>query len=87
MTKREGHENDVHIAGFSDQILRFVAERGSAGQLVHVEKIDEAYNLKPMPGLAPDRPAAKINAPNPERPLPVPALKPRYAPNFFMISW
>ena len=28
---------------------RFVAERGNKGQLTHVENIDVAYNLKPLP--------------------------------------
>ena len=40
------HPNDVYIAGYSDQILRFVAERGDGGQLNHVENIDKAYNLQ-----------------------------------------
>ena len=40
------HENDIHLAGYSDQILRFIAERGDSGQLNHVENIDKAYNLK-----------------------------------------
>ena len=40
------HPNDVCIAGYSDQILRFVAERGNGGQLNHVENIDKAYGLQ-----------------------------------------
>ena len=39
------HEMDVCISGFSDSILRFVAERGNQGQLVHVENIDRSYEL------------------------------------------
>jgi hypothetical protein len=35
------HPNDVQIAGFSDAILRFVAQRGDASQLQHVENIDQ----------------------------------------------
>eukprot|EP00058_Branchiostoma_floridae_P011084 XP_002596572.1 hypothetical protein BRAFLDRAFT_128562 [Branchiostoma floridae] len=46
---QETHPNDIHIAGYSDQILRFIAERGSGAQLTHVENIDQAYNLKPVP--------------------------------------
>lgn len=39
------HENDIHLAGYSDQMLRFIAERGDSGQLTHVENIDKQYNL------------------------------------------
>ena len=40
------HENDIHLAGYSDKILRFIAERSDAGQMIYIERIDEAYNLK-----------------------------------------
>ncbi len=40
------HENDIYLAGYSDQILRFIAERGDSGQLTYVENIDKAHNLK-----------------------------------------
>ena len=46
------HENDVSIAGYSDAILRFVAERGNQGQLVHVEHIDKSYDLPPLQSLS-----------------------------------
>jgi telomerase protein component 1 len=39
------HEMDVCISGFSDSILRFVAERGNQGQLIHIENIDKSYDL------------------------------------------
>ncbi|XP_071492969.1 telomerase protein component 1-like [Diadema antillarum] len=39
------HPNDIFIAGYSDQILRFIAERGDTGQVTHVENIDKAYGL------------------------------------------
>ena len=39
--------NDVMIAGFSDAILRFVAQRGDATQLQHVENIGRARGLVP----------------------------------------
>ncbi|RNA40619.1 telomerase component 1-like, partial [Brachionus plicatilis] len=39
------HENDINISGFSDAILRFVAERGNKGQLTHIENIDKAFDL------------------------------------------
>ena len=43
------HRNDVYLAGYSDQILRFIAERGDSGQLTYVNNIDRAYNLKEVP--------------------------------------
>ena len=39
------HENDINICGFSDAILRFVAERGNKGQMTHIENIDKAFDL------------------------------------------
>ncbi len=43
------HPDDVQITGFSDSILRFVAERATAhAQLVHIDHIHKAYNL-PLP--------------------------------------
>ena len=45
-TIKPEHENDIYLAGYSDQILRFIAERGDAGQLTYVENIDKAHNLK-----------------------------------------
>lgn len=41
----EKHSNDIQITGFSDQILRFIAERGDTNQLQYVEHIDEAKRL------------------------------------------
>jgi hypothetical protein len=40
----EKHPNDIMIAGFSDQILRFIAERGDS-QLQYVEHIAEAKGI------------------------------------------
>ena len=45
-TIKPEHENDIFLAGYSDQILRFIAERGDTGQLTYVDNIDKAYNLK-----------------------------------------
>eukprot|EP01119_Soliformovum_irregulare_P015829 TRINITY_DN4519_c0_g1_i1.p1 TRINITY_DN4519_c0_g1~~TRINITY_DN4519_c0_g1_i1.p1 ORF type:complete len:1529 (-),score=494.33 TRINITY_DN4519_c0_g1_i1:1256-5488(-) len=42
----EAHPNDIMINGFSDSILRFVAERGDVNQLRYVENIDIAKNVK-----------------------------------------
>ncbi|XP_076330930.1 telomerase protein component 1-like [Tachypleus tridentatus] len=43
------HQNDVYISGFSDQLLRFVAERRNGSQLTFVENIDKKYNLRSLP--------------------------------------
>ncbi|WAR22045.1 TEP1-like protein, partial [Mya arenaria] len=70
------HENNIYISGFSDQILRFIAERGDGGQLRHVEKIDEAFNLKPLP----TPPGEKLAPPrvDPETPLQMVSYTPRW---------
>ncbi|XP_046882661.1 telomerase protein component 1 [Hypomesus transpacificus] len=44
--------NYVELCGFSEQILKFVAERGSSRLLDHVELIDKLHNI-------PSHPAAK----------------------------
>ena len=46
------HENDIHLSGYSDQLLRFIAERGDSGQLTHVENIDKQYDLKEVKEMA-----------------------------------
>ncbi|XP_054870069.1 telomerase protein component 1 isoform X2 [Amphiprion ocellaris] len=42
--------NWVRLAGFSDQMLRFVAERGSSRLLDHVEHLDKLYSIPPPVG-------------------------------------
>ncbi|RVE60961.1 hypothetical protein OJAV_G00166140 [Oryzias javanicus] len=42
--------NLVRIQGFSDQLLRFVAERGSSRLLEHVENLDKKYKIPPPEG-------------------------------------
>ncbi|XP_058486983.1 telomerase protein component 1 [Solea solea] len=42
--------NTVAIMGFSEQILRFVAERGSSRLLDHVEHLDKLYKVPPPAG-------------------------------------
>ncbi|XP_070830732.1 telomerase protein component 1-like [Chaetodon trifascialis] len=42
--------NHVQLAGFSEQMLRFVAERGSSRLLDHVEHLDKLYNIPPPEG-------------------------------------
>ncbi|KAN0022174.1 hypothetical protein ACTFIU_004345 [Dictyostelium citrinum] len=40
------HQNDVYISGFSESILKFIAERGGADQqLQYIEKIDEIKRI------------------------------------------
>ncbi|XP_035526254.1 telomerase protein component 1 [Morone saxatilis] len=42
--------NCVQLTGFSEQMLRFVAERGSSRLLDHVEHLDKLYNIPPPEG-------------------------------------
>ncbi|XP_070774707.1 telomerase protein component 1 [Enoplosus armatus] len=42
--------NCVKLAGFSEQMLRFVAERGSSRLLDHVEHLDKLHNIPPPEG-------------------------------------
>ena len=44
-TIKPQHPNDIYLAGYSDQILRFIAERGDSGQLTYVDNIDKVHNL------------------------------------------
>ncbi|XP_051276117.1 telomerase protein component 1 [Dicentrarchus labrax] len=52
----EGYRDDVperncvQLTGFSEQMLRFVAERGSSRLLDHVEHLDKLYNIPPSEG-------------------------------------
>lgn len=39
------HPNDILVSGFSDAILKYVAERGDGNQLEYIQHIDEAKNL------------------------------------------
>ncbi|XP_056246593.1 telomerase protein component 1 isoform X2 [Seriola aureovittata] len=42
--------NLVKLMGFSEQMLRFVAERGSSRLLDHVDHLDKLYNVPPPEG-------------------------------------
>ncbi|RXM94080.1 Telomerase protein component 1 [Acipenser ruthenus] len=42
--------NCVELHGFSEQILKFVAERGSSRLLDHIHHIDELYHIPPQGG-------------------------------------
>lgn len=56
--------------------FRFIAERGEGGQLRHIEKIDEAFNLKALPSAPGDKPAPpKLTV---EKPLQITSQTPRY---------
>ncbi|KAL4657224.1 telomerase protein component 1 isoform X1 [Arapaima gigas] len=43
-------KNWVELHGFSEQILKFVAERGSARLIDHVEQMDKIHKIPPPPG-------------------------------------
>ncbi|XP_049322801.1 telomerase protein component 1 [Astyanax mexicanus] len=45
-----GDSRSVYLSGFSEQILRFVSERGSSRFLDHVESIDKLRNIPPPAG-------------------------------------
>lgn len=55
--------NTVELTGFSEQILRFVAERGSSRLLDHVEHIDKLYNIPSQPVAKDTETAALIQLP------------------------
>ena len=47
-SEESDHLNNVALTGFSDSILRFVAERGE-GQLEYIDRIKEVKGLKGGP--------------------------------------
>ncbi|KAF4117538.1 hypothetical protein G5714_002091 [Onychostoma macrolepis] len=57
--------NTVELWGFSEQILKFVSERGSSRMLQHVEHMDRVYNIPPPQGrkTEPERAADVISLP------------------------
>ncbi|XP_073705050.1 telomerase protein component 1 isoform X2 [Garra rufa] len=59
------NSNTVQIWGFSEQILKFVSERGSSRMLQHVEHMDRVYNIPPPQGhrTEPERAADFISLP------------------------
>ena len=63
------HRNDVHLSGFSDNILRFIAERGGSGQMTYIENIDKAYNLKEVKGIGLASTADIVPSLSPEKAL------------------
>ncbi|XP_034559516.1 telomerase protein component 1-like [Notolabrus celidotus] len=49
-TETQNERNCVSLKGFSEQILRFVVERGSSRLMEHVEHLDKLYNVPPPEG-------------------------------------
>lgn len=49
-TEFKEDSSTVQIWGFSEQILKFVSERGSSRMLQHVENMDRVYNIPPPQG-------------------------------------
>lgn len=74
-TLKHWHQFNSYFALFS---YRFIAERGEGGQLIHVEKIDDAYHLKPLTGAATEN-VRSVPSSYPERPLSLLSGKPRYS--------
>lgn len=72
------HPNDVYISGYSDALLRFVAERGDTAQVNHVDKIDVAFQLRAMPNASINKNAAAMSQFKPERILPLIAPTPQW---------
>ena len=74
-TKRSVPETDTPICfGY-----RFIAERGGSGQLTHIDKIDQAYKLAPLPKglLAQLGQAPPVPVFNPQKALTTPSYVPR----------
>lgn len=63
------HHNDVHLSGFSDNILRFIAERGGSGQMTYIENIDKAYVLKSVKSIGLAAAATDVLSLSPEKAL------------------
>ena len=63
------HRNDVYLSGFSDNILRFIAERGGSGQMTYIENIDKAYNLKAVKSSSLVATVGDVPSLNPEKAL------------------
>ncbi|RNF27382.1 putative telomerase-associated protein [Trypanosoma conorhini] len=59
VSSRYRHKNDVLLTGFSDAMLRFVAERVSGGPRRYVERADEVYDVHRaavvLPGRVPEK--------------------------------
>ncbi|KAM7379694.1 hypothetical protein PAMP_005228 [Pampus punctatissimus] len=52
--------NFMKLEGFSEQMLRFVAERGSSRLLDHVENLDKVYNIPPPEGAKGPQPTNNV---------------------------
>ena len=76
MTERE---KEIKCIGLKSKSFRFVAERGDSAQVNYVDKIDVAYQLRPMPNTSAltQKDATKTQI-QPERTLPLTTPTPRY---------
>ncbi|XP_061775591.1 telomerase protein component 1 isoform X2 [Nerophis ophidion] len=54
------NRNHVKLAGFSEQMLRFVSERGSSRLLDHVEHLDKVYDIPPPQGAKDPEPTCSV---------------------------
>jgi len=41
--------NDIYVSGYSDQILRFIADRGDGQQMAYINSIDKAKQVAVKP--------------------------------------
>ncbi|XP_041594364.1 telomerase protein component 1 isoform X2 [Vulpes lagopus] len=46
----DSNPNDVTLSGYSDGILKFIAERGASRLLEHVGQMDKIFKIPPSPG-------------------------------------
>eukprot|EP00071_Canis_lupus_P050235 XP_022283792.1 telomerase protein component 1 isoform X2 [Canis lupus familiaris] len=46
----DSNPNDVTLSGYSDGILKFIAERGASRLLEHVGQMDKIFKIPPPPG-------------------------------------
>ncbi|XP_051989952.1 telomerase protein component 1 isoform X1 [Xyrauchen texanus] len=60
--------NTVELYGFSEQMLKFISERGSSRLLQHVENMDRVYNIPPPQGHKPESERATDVIPLPATP-------------------
>ncbi|CAF0783335.1 unnamed protein product, partial [Didymodactylos carnosus] len=75
---RFNNRNDIFLSGFSDSLLQFIAERGNDGQLLHVENIDNAYDLNKTLTTTVTATNDKSVAVQIQRPLPIPSFVPKW---------
>ncbi|RNF08543.1 telomerase-associated protein [Trypanosoma rangeli] len=62
VSSRYRHKNDVLLTGFSDAMLRFVAERVAGGPRRYVERADEVYDVHRVAVLPGCMPGGELHA-------------------------